>query len=354
MNYRRLHRTTLRILDVLSRKPGGVASIKELVRRVETIYGSGSAYYANLYRKLQRLSDQGIVSLSERGRARRVSLNFRNPMLVDVLAEMELEKKIELLEDRRRLQPVYVEIARSMMKSGSVASVCAVDPEENARLNRMELLILTRSGDVGESFEEVLTDVQQLTNVRIDALTLSEDEFIDLAMADERNPVREMLWDKICFLWPQTFWFNIREAIRRGIQIRVDEEEIRPSRIDERDLAYNLVRFGYEEIGVRFERGEDICVEYVVTSILLGGDARRVMAIPVVLAKMHAHPNLLFFLARKYGVSDRLLGILQAMRRFREVGHVEAAIEKLEMAGVHEVGADERAIGEVMRLYNVG
>lgn len=53
----------------------------------------GSAYYANIHQKLQDLKNEGILNLQLIGRSTNIQLNFQNYLLIDTLAEMEIEKK---------------------------------------------------------------------------------------------------------------------------------------------------------------------------------------------------------------------------------------------------------------------
>ena len=70
---------TLRILDTLSSNLGDSLSINQLTERIRETYGT--AYYANIYQKLQKLKKEGLVSLDLIGRSTNVKLNFQNYLL---------------------------------------------------------------------------------------------------------------------------------------------------------------------------------------------------------------------------------------------------------------------------------
>jgi len=82
---------TLRILDTISSNLGDSISINQLTERIRETYGT--AHYANIYHKLQKLKKEGLLSLDLIGRSSNIKLNFQNYLLIDTLAEMEIEKK---------------------------------------------------------------------------------------------------------------------------------------------------------------------------------------------------------------------------------------------------------------------
>jgi hypothetical protein len=91
-----MDKTTFRILDTLSRDLGTPTSINELTKKIKETHGT--AYYKNIYDKIQDLKKQDIISLSEIGKSSIITLNFNNYRLTDILAEMELKKKQEFLK----------------------------------------------------------------------------------------------------------------------------------------------------------------------------------------------------------------------------------------------------------------
>ena len=85
-------------------------------------------------------------------------------------------------------------------------------------------------------------------------------------------------------------------------------------------------------------------------------DARRIDAIPVIIAKNpKISYDLLLFLARKYGFGGKMLGILRTLRNLVTHGikAVDEPIRLLEAIGMEEVRANSKSIKEKLRLYNV-
>jgi hypothetical protein len=82
------------------------------------------------------------------------------------------------------------------------------------------------------------------------------------------------------------------------------------------------------------------------------GDERRIEAIPTILAKHNVNGNLLIFLAQKFGVSRRLLGLLRILEKIKSKEEIQKMIRLLEALNVEEITADEESIRQKMRLYN--
>ncbi len=348
--------TTFRILDTMSRGLGRPVSINELTKKMREIHGA--AYYANTYRKLQDLSEKGIITLTRAGKSSLPALNFENYLLIDMLAAMELKRKQAFLEKQTELQMLLMEIETYCSQMGFIKSVSAIRPERNMKLNRVEILILLHNSEEAQhrkqtlATHELIQTLQRIHTIRIDYLILNSVELNNLLTSEEKNPLKEMLSDKITFLHPQAFWMTIRDMLEMGFRIRFEDEETNPTKITEQELTHNFVRLGYREFGLEARKTESICIEYVITSMLMKNEARRITAIPIILAKNKANYNLLTFLSQKYELSGRLLGLLKVLNKTRPMKEIQEAIRNLKAINVKEIKADEESIAEKMRLYN--
>ncbi len=350
-----MYETTFRILDALSRDLGSQVSINKLTEEIRKLYGS--AHYSNVYKALHELIEEGIIDLTRAGKASLVSLDFSKYTTIDRLTEMELKKKYDFLKKKGELQLLLAYMSGFYKEFPFMGPICLVDPERNLRLNRAELLIkLPKSehqpGDGAGTLRRMLQDLQSRFNMRIDALALNDEQFRELLVSREKNALREMLANKIALYAPDMFWTQIANAWNDGMQIRFDKGETHPAKISEQDLTYNLARFGYTELGPTIKEGQNVGIEYIVTSILMKEGVRRIEAILIILAKNRANYDLLIFLAQKYGVSDRLLGLLRVLVKQKPGEPLQRAIASLEKAGTKEVKANKVGIKQRMKLYN--
>ncbi len=351
--------TTFRILDTLARGLGTELSIKALTEKIGELYGS--AYYVNIYKKLQQLAKEGIVSLTRMGNSLIVGLNFKEYIITDLLTEMEFRNKQNLLREHRELQMLFLELETYCRDLLFVRSISIIKPFKNAKLNRAELLFLIRAHGMSlypdekeaETLRNIILQLQAIHNMKIDFLILADVKFLDMISSDEINPVKEMISDKIVFFNPQHFWMTIKVAAERNIPVKAEEKEISPAKIPEQDMVYNLARFGYREIGTQMPaRERDICREYIATALIAQGDARRIEAVPIILAKNSVNFDILFFLSQKYRLSERMLGLLKILQEVVPRKDSEAVIKAMEAIKIKAIPPDRESILEKLRLYN--
>ncbi len=344
---------TLRILETISSSIGDSLSINQLTEKIKDNYGS--AYYANIYKKLQKLKSEGLLDIEPIGRSSSISLDFQNYLLIDTLAEMEIEKKLEFLSKRTNLYSFFIEMDKFLTERGSVKSIIAFNPLRNIKANRIELLFLLReTTDFPKQTIALCKEMQNLqkkNNLKINNLILDKRDFYDLLTSDEINPVREALSKQIALYNPQAFWSEIKEIAQKN-QIRTISSETKLLNISDSDLTFNLNRFGYSEFGAIFAQGRKICVEYITVSLLLREEARGIDAAAVILAKNNFNSNLLFFLSQKYLTSSRLLGILKILRQTISKPEIDRTIKFLEAIDQKELPADESSIRQKLELYN--
>ncbi|MGC1131428.1 MAG: hypothetical protein WA941_01290 [Nitrososphaeraceae archaeon] len=352
-----MNETKFRILNVLSKGFGKHISIKELTDRIKEFYGT--AYYKNIYDEIKSLTREEILQIEKIGNSSIIQLNFANYLLLDILSEMELKKKYDLLKKRPEMLMIFQEFDTYLRKIPLISSICISSPEKNIRLNRIEFLALLKNSSEAliiqykNELYRVIDSLQKKYTLKIDCMILTNNEFLDLLQLKERNPLAEMLSDKIAFINPQGFWLDIKEAHKKEIHIILQPVETNPARITENDLIYNLARFGYKEFGSKITSGQSICIEYIIAAVFMSREARRNEAVPVIMEKNNLNYNVLTFLSQKYGFSDRLLGMLKVLDKIKSSDIIKENILALENRHVKEIKADKKGIQDKMKLYNV-
>jgi len=344
---------TFRILDTLSSNIGDFLSINQLTEKIKDTYGT--AYYPNIYHKLQELKNEGLLKLDRIGTSSNVKLNFQNYLLIDALAEIEIKKKRNFLSKRTELFPFLTEMDKTLNNKCTIKSISAINPAKNIKLNRIEFLFLLSKtpeyhNETIQLYKEML-NLQNMHNLKINSLILDENDFYDLLTSDEINPLREALSQKITFFCPQTFWSEIKQ-IAEKTEIKTIKTETKPANISDLDLTYNLNRFGYKQFGTSHEKGNKFCIEYITTAILLQDDARLIEAIPIILAKNSFKSSLIAFLSQKFETAGKLLGLLKILQTIKPKREINETIDILETLNTEEIPADEESILKNMRLYN--
>jgi hypothetical protein len=344
---------TLRILDTLSSSIGDSLSMNQLTERIKDAYGT--AYYANIYQKLQDLKKEGLLTLDPIGRSSNVKLNFQNYLLIDALAEMEIEKKRNLLKKRTTLLPFLTEMEQAFKDTYAIKSISAINPAKNLKLNRIELLFLiAETPDYHTQTADLLKETQKLQNkhnLKIDSLILNKTDFRELTTSGETNPLREALNEKIIFFCPQAFWSQIKE-IAEKTEIKASKTETKPASLPDSDIAFNLNRFGYREIGRPIDQGRKICIEYITIALQLKDDARLQEAAQIILAKNSFKSYVLAFLSKKFDTAGKLLGMLKILNEIKPTQEISQTIDLLNVLNTQEIPAEKESILQKLRLYN--
>ncbi len=351
--------TEFRILETLARGMGNATSISELTKKIRNDYGKGD--YKNTYKTIQNFVKKRVLKFEKAGNSLITKLNFKNYLLVDLLTETELIKKINFLEKYSELQPIISELSLHIKEFEQIKSLLLLNPERNAKLNRMDMLFIIKYNDekdIEREFKEIqklLKYLQSKYNTKIEYLFLKNKAFLNYLKTEETNIIKNALNDKLILFRPQTFWIEIKEALDDGMQIK-SYEIAKPTEISENEHIFNLERFGYNEFGNTVKYEKQIGIEYLITSILLKKkDARHVEAVPIILAKNEDKINydLLVFLSAKYGTINTLYGILKAINAIKPMKKVAKSIGKLSKMQIDEIIIDPKEIEDKMRLYNV-
>ncbi len=349
---------THRILDTISAFLGEPLSINQLTEKIKEKYGT--AHYSNTYKKIKELETIGALTIDSYGNSCIIKPNFDNEIIIDLLSQIEIERKICFLKEKNEFSNIFSTLRKQIDDICSIKSISSIDSEKNSELNRLELLFLTR--DPKDHREHRATtcelykrtkEIQEQYNLRIDSLILNESDFSFFISSKEINPLREVIRREITIFCPQAYWSKIKEISEKS-EILSIKTETTPYNILEDDLTYNLNRFGYKEFGTKMSQGKKYCIEYIIISLLQSNEIRRLEAIPIILSKNSFKPNLLTFLAQKYNASAKLLGILRTLRNIRSSDIIEETFNFIEaLTDTEEALIDEESTIRNLRLYNV-
>lgn len=339
-----------RALDASARTIGAPMSIKGLTDMAREIYGR--AHYSSMNETVHKLLHLGL--LRELPTAQRpITLNFDSPELPDYLAETELRRKHRLLRE----YPALIHAWRSAEEASEnplIDAACLIEPERNAKLNRIELLTLSSSEASSawlQTQQERLGGIARHFSLRVDGLHLTWDEFLHYVSSSEINPVRPMLDNKLVLKSPGGFWRRLARELNSGWRVSPPQSPLSPRRLSTPTLWYNLNRLGYREFGPQYLNEDAVCAESIVSALLGHDEPRWHAASAVILAKNQANPRVLAFLSEKHGQGGALLGVLDAMPRPRPP-HLEEAARLLVSKGAEPKAIDHGLVESMMRLYN--
>src|SRR6266581_4668101 len=164
--------TEFKIIDTISREIGNPISIRGLTTEIKQEFGS--AHYPNIYNALLGLKDKNIIQIEKQGNASIPLLNFSNYLLPDMLIEIELQKK------------------RDFLQKWPEAQFLLSDLDQENMANRQKA-------------RSMINELRRHSNIRMEDPILSQAILIDFLKSSEKNPIKEMLSDKIATYLPQSF-----------------------------------------------------------------------------------------------------------------------------------------------------
>lgn len=350
-----MNKIEFKVIETLAEEIGNSMSISDITKKIRQNYAMGD--YKNIHCTIQNLSNKKITTIEKIGNTIIVELNFKNYLLVDLLTETESIKKIKFLEKFQQLQIVLSEINTQIKDFREIKSLLLLNPERNAKLNRLELLIILNQNKTKEikKITKILETQGNIHNIKIEPLILEYKVFLNYLTSQETNMIKEVLKNKLVLFKIETFWMEIRDIINKGYNIE-SKDLMKLTDMSENEHVYNLERFGYTEFGNRMKYEEHIGIEFLITSILVKEEnIRHVEAVPIILAKNESKINydLLIFLSMKYGTIEKLYGMLKAINAIKPMKKISKAIKGLSHRKIQEIEADTKDIEEKLRLYNV-
>ena len=86
-----MNETKFKILTTLIQNIGDSISINKLTNCINNNYKN--SYYNNIYYKIKDLEIDNDIFIDKIGKSSIINLNFDNPILIDLLSQVELRKK---------------------------------------------------------------------------------------------------------------------------------------------------------------------------------------------------------------------------------------------------------------------
>jgi len=357
-----MDKTTYNILNKLSSSFGRSYSIHSLTTELNK--DDRKTYYKTIFDKIKELNSDNDILIEKLGRSSIIRINYKNYDTLNLLSQLELMKKRNLDKDEELKLLLFDIDSLFRKKFCHIDSISIIRPEKNKILNRAEFLFILKDPDNEKSairkeifgIYELMSDLGKMHNMKLDYLILGVNEFRGLISESDHNPLKEMLSSQIVLTYQENYWLEIKNLIDRGMRI-TSAEEINPGKISEKDLIYNLGRFGYKETGGEIGRGTEYCIEMIITALFLQGDARRIEAIPIILGKNLERGRkpifgLLIFMAMKYSKAGKLLAYLEWLRKRSENEKIFGAIDLMTRIGIKPEKIDEKAIEQKFGLYN--
>jgi hypothetical protein len=299
-----MNKEEMKILSYLSDNLGNGGNILEMSEGINKRYGP--AYYSNIYNTIKKLKKMGIIAIEPEGKNRLIKLDMGNPFSTYYMSEMENHKASQITIPKEILGSIL-----GLAEKSNIFSICALETEKYLKMNRIEILFLTRKHNEDDRLIESLLRIESAHSIRIDPIILTIDEFIKIMEADELSPIKDLILNKYILYNSDGFWGQIK---RHRINAKYKKLNKFPQDITREELAYNYNRFGYR-LHEEIKPSDKISLETVIFSMSIKEEARIKYGAIILLYKNIESINwaYLFYMYKRYEELSRFKSILLSL-----------------------------------------
>ena len=307
-----MNKEEIKIMSYLSDNLGDGGNILEMSKDIDRKYGH--AYYPNIYNTAKRLEKIGIIDIKPEGNSKLIRLNIENPLSTYYISEMENYKNQKISMSKEMLSNIL-----NLTQEFDIFSICSLDAEKYQKINRLELLILTRNHDENSSLIKSLLKMESNYNIKIDPIILTLDEFIKIMKADELDMIKDLILNKNILYNSDGFWGLIKQ---HRIDTRYKKFNKFPQDLTRDELAYNYSRLGYQ-LNENIRPNKKITIEPIIFSMSINKEIRIKYGAIILLYKNIEKINwaYLYYIYKRYDDLGKLKGILISLANLTNIQH---------------------------------
>ncbi|MCL5679810.1 MAG: hypothetical protein M1465_00495 [Candidatus Marsarchaeota archaeon] len=307
-----MNREEMKVMSYLSDNLGDGGSILEMSKGIDRKYGP--AYYPNIYNTVKGLEKRGIIHIEPEGNSRLIRLNMENPLSVYYISEVENYKNQRISMSKEVLSGIL-----DLIQEFDIFSICALDAERYKKINRLELLVLTRNHGENKGLIKSLLKMESDYNIKVDPIILTLDEFIKIMKASELDLIKDLILNKNILYNSDGFWELIKQ---HGINARYEKFNKFPQDLTRDELAYNYSRFGYR-LNENIKPNNKIAIEPIIFSMSISEEIRIKYGTIILFYKNIEKINwaYLYYIYKRYDNLGKLKGILLSLARLPNVQH---------------------------------
>lgn len=307
-----MNKEEIKIMSYLSDNLGYGGSILEMSKEIDSRYGP--AYYPNIYNTAKRLEKTGIITIETEGNSKLIRLNMENPISTYYISEMENYKNQRMKISRELLDKIL-----NLALKFDIFAMCSLETDNYQRINRLELLILTRSHEKNGDLTKLLLKMESNYGAKIDPIVLTVDEFTKIMKSGELDLIKDLILDRNTLYNIDGFWEMIRQ---RGIDAKYKRLNKHPQDLTRDELAYNYSRFGYQ-LNESIKPGKRMAIEPIIFSMNINKEIRIRYGAIILMHKNIERINLpyLYYIYKRYDALGKLKGILLSLTHLSDIKH---------------------------------
>ena len=309
-----MNKEETKIMSYLSDNLGDGGSILEMSKDIDKRYGP--AYYSNIYTTAKKLEKKGVIAIEREGNSKLIRLNTENPLSTYYISEIENYKNQKISMSKEMLSSIL-----SFTQEFDIFSICALEAEKYQKINRLELLILTKNRtknhNQNSALMRLLLKLEATYNIKIDPIALTLDEFIKIMKTDELDILKDLILNKNILYNSDGFWELIK---RHQMDTRYKKLNKFPQDLTRGELAYNYSRLGYR-LNENIKQTNKIAIEPTIFSMIINDEIRIKYGTFILLYKNIDKINLayLYYIYKRYDELGKLKGILLSLTNLTDL-----------------------------------
>ena len=205
-----------RIVKIFYEYIGGEFTIHEIAKRLDVSY-------SYVYRQVELLVQQGIISLNVRGRRKYCKPNYGNPRVLSLFVKVSTEETESFLSDRDKLTSLVKELLSGIPQKanynlltiilyGSFAKEAQVDSSD------LDLFFLVPSKEeYDEIVENECVSLSRRYGVELSPLVSEPQSFVNMLNESEHNVAKAILQNKVILYGAEKFWELVLGVMRKRI-----------------------------------------------------------------------------------------------------------------------------------------
>ena len=330
-------------MSYLSDNLGDGGSILEMSKGIDRKYGP--AYYPNIYNTAKKLEKIGIIAIKSEGNSKLIRLSMENSLAIYYMSEIENYKNQKLSMPKEMLGSIL-----DFTQEFDIFSICALDTERYQKINRLELLILTRNHDQNSGMIRSLLRLETSYNIKIDPIIITLGEFIKMMKSDELDILKDLILNKNILYNSNGFWELIK---LHEIDAKYKKLNKFPQDLTRDELAYNYSRLGYR-LNEKIKPDSKIAIEPLIFSMSINKEIRIRYGAIVLLYKNIERINwaYLYYIYKRYDGLGKLKGILLSLANLTNIRHDDEIRYYIDLISDKPDIYDNKLIKRYIELYD--
>ncbi|MCK4244001.1 MAG: nucleotidyltransferase domain-containing protein [Candidatus Omnitrophica bacterium] len=202
-----------RVLKLFYKDVDGEFTILQIARRI-------GVSYSYVYRQVELLTRQGIISINVSGRRKYCKPNYENPRVLSILVKISAEETQNFLSTRKKIAFIVKELLSRLPQKTNYNLLSVIlygSFVKSTQVNKsdIDLFVLVPSK---ERYDEIVeNECISLTGrygVEVSPLVSEPQSFLNMLREREHNVAKEILKDKVVLYGAEKFWELVLGVIK--------------------------------------------------------------------------------------------------------------------------------------------